>query len=225
MTFNNIFDRRKEEKISKLHEEVIIDNREKNTLIPSILSKNKIPYKFEQLEVGDYIIKDTIIERKTINDLKSSIINKRLFTQLNNLREQNNKIIIIEGNFEDLTNNEILHENALRGAILSISLKERIPIIFSKGEEDTYSYIELLARKRKSSPESSIRPSRKTLSIQEKKQFILEGFTNIGPTTAKKLIEKHKSLKKIFNAEEQELKDLLGKRANDFLDLLNDESN
>ena len=225
MKINDIFKKEKEKDSTKKYGEVIIDNREKNTLIPSILSKNKIPYKFEQLEVGDYIIKDIVIERKTINDLKSSIINKRLFSQIGNLKEQENKIIIIEGNFEDLINNEILHENAIRGAILSISLKEKIPIIFSKSEEDTYSYIELLARKKTNNSPTSIRPSRKILSIQEKKQFILEGFTNIGPTTAKKLIEKHKSLKKIFNAEEQELKDLLGKRANDFLDLLNDEDN
>ena len=220
--FNNIFDKRKEEKVLKIYEEVIIDNREKNTLIPSFLSKNKIPFKFEQLEVGDYIINDLIIERKTINDLKSSIMNKRLFSQLNNLREQNRKIIIIEGNFEELTNNETLHENSLRGAILSISLKEKIPIIFSKDEKDTYSYIELLARKRKDSPSMSLRPGRKLSSTEEKKKFILEGFPNIGPTTAKKLIEKYKSLKNIFNAEEKELEDILGKRTKDFLDLLNE---
>src|SRR3989344_1767075 len=190
MKINDIFKKEKEKDSTKKYEEVIIDNREKNTLIPSILSKNKIPYKFEQLEVGDYIIKDIVIERKTINDLKSSIINKRLFSQIGNLKEQENKIIIIEGNFEDLINNEILHENAIRGAILSISLKEKIPIIFSKSEEDTYSYIELLARKKTNNSPTSIRPSRK-----------------------------------ILNAEEQELKDLLGKRANDFLDLLNDEDN
>jgi len=51
-------------------------------------------------------------------------------------------------------------------------------------------------------------------------QFILEGFPGIGPTTAKKLLKKFKSIKKIINASEEELKEILGKKTETFLKII-----
>jgi len=65
----------------------------------------------------------------------------------------------------------------------------------------------------------SIRASRILKTPQERIQFILEGFPNIGPTKAKALLKKFKSLKNIINAEEQDLQPILGKKTKDFKDL------
>ena len=53
---------------------IIVDKREKNSLVISELIRRKIPIEIKQLEIGDYIIGDTIIERKTKSDFISSII-------------------------------------------------------------------------------------------------------------------------------------------------------
>jgi len=66
---------------------IIVDKREKNSLVISELIRRKIPIEIKQLEIGDYIIGDTIIERKTKSDFISSIINKRLLEQLNNMKQ------------------------------------------------------------------------------------------------------------------------------------------
>ena len=50
--------------------------------------------------------------------------------------------------------------------------------------------------------------SKTTPSFQEQKQFILEGFPGIGPTIAKELLEKYKTLNKIFSLPEEELKQI-----------------
>ena len=51
-------------------------------------------------------------------------------------------------------------------------------------------------------------------------QFILEGFPNVGPKKAKALLEKFGSLKEIINANEEELREILGGRAGDFKKLV-----
>ena len=219
MTFHDIF-AKKEKKQPHVHplNPIIIDIHEKNSLVPASLTDLNIHFIFESLKVADYLIGDIAIERKTIRDLKSSIISKRIFTQLTNLKQHPKPLLLIEGFQEELTNNEILHENAIRGFLLSL-VKEKIPCIITQNETDTARYLALLARK--SSPKTlSIRPSRIIQSKEDQLQFILEGFPHVGPTKAKALIKKFKSLKAIINATEEELKPMLGKGTQEFLELL-----
>ena len=44
-------------------------------------------------------------------------------------------------------------------------------------------------------------------------QFIIESFPGIGPKTSKKLLKKFGTIKEIINASEDELKKVLGKKA------------
>jgi len=66
----------------------------------------------------------------------------------------------------------------------------------------------------------SINPKRKNLSSKEELQFILESFPKIGPTKAKKLLGKFKSLKKIFSSTEKQLEQILGKNSKEFLEIV-----
>ncbi len=217
MPFHNIFSREK----AKNEEEkpkILIDNHEKNSLVPSFLCKLGLNIEFADLKVADYIVNDVAIERKTIPDFKSSIINKRLLFQLKELKQYPNSLIILEGISSHNIYEGIIHENAFRGFILSTVLEHKIPIVFTESEEDSAKYLSVLAKKTEKS-EISLR-QKIPLSKDEQKQFILEGFPGIGPATAKKLIKKFKSLNNIFKANEEELKEILGKKADSFLRLL-----
>ena len=217
MTFHNIFSSKKDPR-KKPVQTVIIDIHEKNSLVPAELAALQIPFKFQHLEVGDYLINNLAIERKTINDLKSSIINKRIFTQLQNLKQYPSSLLLIEGSQDELSNNEILHENALRGFLLSLALQEKIPFIITLDSKDTARHLSLLACK-KSSSELSLRPSRIFTTKEEQLQFILEGFPHIGPVKAKALLARFRSLNAIINASESELQEMLGKYAKKFKEL------
>ena len=62
--------------------------------------------------------------------------------------------------------------------------------------------------------------SKKNPNKKERLQFILEGFPGIGPKTAQKLLKRFKSLKEIFNASEEDLKKILGKKAETLYELI-----
>lgn len=214
MTFHNIFSSRKESSTPKA-QAIIIDIHEKNSLVPSELSKLKIPFQFESLKVGDYLINNTLIERKTLSDLQSSIISKRIFDQIKQLQQVPSPLIIIESPHEK---NLFLHENALRGFLLSLA-KEKFPYIITESESDTAHYLALLARTKSPAP-ISLRPSRIPKTREEQLQFILEGFPHVGPAKARALLARFHSIKSIVNAPEKELQEILGKRTKEFRDLI-----
>jgi ERCC4-type nuclease len=107
-------------------EKIVIDYREKNSLVYSYLIKQGFEVEFKELKIGDYIVKDVIIERKTVSDFISSMINHRLIKQIEELKQYENKLLIIEGISEQelyKEDNEGVHPNAIRGFLLSILLK------------------------------------------------------------------------------------------------------
>jgi len=199
----------------KIDEIIEVDFREKNSLVPSELIKKGLTVEFKELPVADYIVKGVAIERKEVKDFFSSLFDKRLFSQIKNLKQYEKNLIVIEGN---LKKTNPLHENALKGLLLSIKLNHKIPIIFTKDCEETASYISLIAKKQKK--EYSINPKRKGLSSTEELQFILESFPGIGPTKAKKLLKNFGNLKKVFSSTKKQLEPIIGKDATKFLEIL-----
>jgi len=212
-------------KKEKSKQKIIVDYREKNCLIPSELIKLGFEIEFRELKVADYIVKDVAIERKTVSDFISSMINKRLLNQIKGLQQYKNKLLIIEGiNKQELysdTSEVGVNPNSVRGFLLSILLKHKIPIILTKDSEDSAKFIKLIARKKQQ--EMPIRANKKSFNKKEQLQFILEGFPGIGPKTAKKLLEKFKTIKNIINSSQDELKNLTGKKAEIFRKIIEDE--
>lgn len=216
MTFFNIFSKEKiEEKKKPL---IIVDHREKNALVTAELIKRGCAIKFEQLEVADYLVGKTAVERKTISDLKSSIIDKRISNQLAALKQHERYALIIEG-IDETMYKGIIHENALRGFVISTVIDRQIPVIYTFNEQDTANYLVLLSKEQKES-ESSLRAKRPRMSDEEKMQFILEGFPSIGPLTAKKLLLKFKTIRAIINASDEEIERCVGKKASELLRLV-----
>jgi ERCC4-type nuclease len=208
---------------------IIIDTREKNSLVIANLMERKASIKFETLGIADYLINNIAIERKTFSDFISSMINKRLMTQLEGIKKYPSYFLIIEGEnrIDDPSeyyrgkihrrNREGFLDKAAKGMILSIINDYKIPIIFTKDSEETAEYLLLLAKQQdKPTQVQSLRYSPPKLSKKEQKQFILEGFPGIGPTTAKKLLKHFGSIKSIINASEEDLKKVIGKKAETF---------
>ncbi|MBS3084173.1 hypothetical protein J4423_05185 [Candidatus Pacearchaeota archaeon] len=218
MTFFNIFSNKKIKE--KERAKIIVDNREKNSLVISELIKRNQVVEFAQLPVADYIINNIAIERKTINDLKSSIINKRIFSQLNELKQYPNHLLILEGLENTGLYKGQIHENAFRGFLLSVALNFKTPIIYTLNEEDTAKYLSILATKKNKKTEP-IRASKTLSSDKEQLQFILEGFPEIGPATTNKLMKEFENLKSIANSSKEQLEKIIGKKAEKIYNLFN----
>ncbi|MCX6750222.1 MAG: hypothetical protein NTZ83_02090 [Candidatus Pacearchaeota archaeon] len=216
----DIFSSKKSKKIEnkKITEEdkekIIVDYREKNSLVASYLIKQGFYVEFKELKIGDYIVKDIVIERKTIQDFISSMINHRLINQIEELKQYENKLLIIEGISEQELYNEDnsgINANAIRGFLLSILLKHKIPIVFSKNSEDTAKFINVLSKKKEK--EINLNAKKKTLNKKEQLQFIIESFPGVGPKKAKKLLKKFGTIQNIILAPTEGLKEILGIQA------------
>ena len=91
----------KEEQVIETKERpsIVVDSRELGSPTTRELSKYDILITQETLSIGDFIISDrTAIERKTVDDFASSIIDGRLFEQMSNLKSAYDMpILMIEG--------------------------------------------------------------------------------------------------------------------------------
>jgi len=205
-----------------LKPKIIADIREKNSLVIAELRHIGIEVELKHLNLADYIISSEIaVERKTINDFVNSMINKRLPEQLRDMKT-NFKIpllMIEKEDHQDLYKPSMhyhIHENAVRGMILSVASEFNVPIIMTEGYEDTAKYLMLLAKKHeKGKMPLSLVSKRKAYSMKEQQQIILESFPGIGPSLAKEILKNFGTIKNFINAPEEKLRTIprVGKKA------------
>jgi DNA excision repair protein ERCC-4 len=85
-----------------LKTKIQIDTRERNTGIGNILREHGHEVEERQLPLGDFILNDLIVERKTVSDFQTSIIDGRLLRQLYIMRQRYSRcLLIIEENSEE----------------------------------------------------------------------------------------------------------------------------
>ena len=87
---------------------LIIDSRENSELLLEVEQKAKkmnILTEKKWIEVGDYVFGDVCFEAKSTHDFLSSVISKRLWTQLDNMdRCYKTNVVIIYGSLSDALN-------------------------------------------------------------------------------------------------------------------------
>ena len=194
---------------------IIVDHREKSSGIHKELIKRGLDVEEKQLEVADFIIQSKTldgkivnigIEKKTLNDFLNSIADKRLIRQLINLKDNFDiSILILEGqkNIYSIRN---FHPNAIRGMLASITIDYQIPIINTRNARDTASFLEIIAKRlEKKRSFGSLLGKRKSLTLKEQQELIVETFPGIGSTLSKNLLSEFKTIKKLVNANEKRL--------------------
>jgi Fanconi anemia group M protein len=191
--------------------EIIVDDRERNVKLLNKLEE-VFNIKKERLDVGDFVISDRIvIERKTLEDFLASLLDKRIFEQIEKLKASYEKpLIIVEGStdLEDLFNLRDIHPNAIRGLLLTIMIDYNIPIIFVKNEEEFVNLLEILARREqlKGNKKPLVKIVKKTKTIKEAQEILISSIPGINIQLASNLLLYFKNPKNIANASVNELK-------------------
>ena len=194
--------------------EIIVDNRESTKIIKE-LEKEKINVIKKQLITADYIIQtknneDQIqtvgIERKTQQDFINSIIDGRLLNQLFILKENFDiPLLILEGD-HNIYRIRNMHPNSIRGMLTTIAVDMQVPIINTMNQNDTAKFlINISNRLEKRRKPLTLITRKKPITIKDKQQYLLESLPGVGPTLAKNLLEKFKTIKKISNAKREQL--------------------
>ena len=193
---------------------IIVDNRERNLDIIDVLSDSGIDLNFAQLPVGDYIVSERIcVERKTISDFESSIMDNRLFEQLDRLHSSFEKpILIIEGNEAD----HRLGKNVIMGTILKLYTDYNVQVIRSSDSCETAAILSKFAEREQNIDNNRPRLTglKKAHTTYQWQTLILGSMPGIGPNIAHELITNFKTLKNIANADTKQLMkvDKIGKK-------------
>lgn len=198
---------------------IFVDSREQaSTVTKELFAREEVKVIQKPLDIGDYVLsKDVCVERKTVSDFVSSMIDGRMFPQLINLRQNYLKpLIILEGNTAELFTLRNIHRNSIIGALTSIALDYQVPILYTKDSKETAEYLYVIAKReqKERDKEVRLRVGRKGLTLAEQQRFIIEGLPMIGPLMAKSLLEKFGSIKAIVDADEKQLQTVenLGKK-------------
>ncbi len=195
------------------HLKIIVDNRERNADLFQSLKDIGIEYELKTLETGDYLISDRVcIERKTVRDFESSIIDGRLFDQIRRMSsEYELSTIILEGDREDFR----MRHNVINGAIVSIYINYSIPVIMSYGPEDTADIIQRMAvQEQNGSREPSPKSGTRSFTKEKFMENIIGNIPGIGPKLARSLLGHFGSISAITKAETKELMEVskIGKK-------------
>ena len=109
---------------------IVADERERKCGIPALLREAGVGIEVRTLPIGDYIVgPETIVERKSVHDLVSSVFDGRLFDQCARLRDNFAlPIIVVEGNPDEV---DKVAENPLvfYGALSRAAVDYRIPVM------------------------------------------------------------------------------------------------
>ncbi|MEM5801868.1 MAG: ERCC4 domain-containing protein, partial [Candidatus Aenigmatarchaeota archaeon] len=201
---------------------IISDYREKE--VSEILKSFDVKVNEMNLMVGDFICSERVaVERKSHSDFIGSIIDGRIFDQAKLLKENfESPIIIIEG-----SSNREINENALKAALSSLIIDFGISVVNTRNTKDTARMIYWLAKKEQEENKffPSFKVGKKPQDLKTIQEFVLSSFPGISYVLAKRLLKNFKSIKKIINANENDLQKVRGigkklaKKIKDFVEV------
>ncbi len=192
---------------------IIVDNRERNFLLIEKLSE-LAELEFSALPVGDYILSDRIcVERKSVTDFENSIMNGRVFDQVERLKESFPKpLLILEGDGSEYR----LSSNVILGAMLKLYIDYDTQVILSANEDETAEILYMIAKREQENKERlpRIAGMKRAYSEEEWQRLVLASLPGVGPKIAEEMLRRFKSIKNVANASIEELMhvDKIGKK-------------
>lgn len=180
---------------------IIADERERKSGIPTLLTKAGINLEVKTLPVGDYIVStETIIERKSIHDLVSSVFDGRLFDQCSRLKENYERpTLVVEGNTDELSS---IVENPLifYGALIRVAFDFNIQVIPTPNADQTARLLVAMAARKSKSSGPYLKKIRKHRDIEQQQLIILSSLPGIGEKLAIRVLERFGTPSAALNA-------------------------
>ena len=179
---------------------VYIDTRGKNErIIGNLLIAKRIPTEFRHLDSADIVIENIGIERKTINDLISTLFGQKghqLWQQIETLKNTYKKPLILLEGFRDWS------DKLSTSTILGIMIGWNIPILFSSSVNQSVTILSRIFDKYGSTKTSRVPPAAviRGRTPKEVRWAMLQCVPHIGSVMASKILEENPT---IFSHKEQ----------------------
>lgn len=205
--------------------ELIIDSREKSEFSGEVIRKANrinISNKKEWLEVGDYVIGDSCFEAKSAQDFLQSIMNKRIWTQVDNMDKHfNNNFVVIYGTVENAivkvikyiktdsntSRQQLKNKLALqfKGAIGRLRLDYGVNVIWRDTVEDAADELVTLAKMIPVKRQIIAPTSLKRIATGDVRIDILTSIKGVSKNKAKELLNKYGCIMEIGDCKPSEL--------------------
>lgn len=199
---------------------IIIDYREKACEVPEILKNMDLPISFAQLPVGDYVVGNIIVERKTAEDFVRSLIDGRLHKQLYEMSATAKlSYLVVVGFITEALMLARIPRKTYISALVGASFKrapvgEQGIVIVNQveTEHDFALFIDRLYNKVKNNEYIRIPPigTHRFGGEDEIMIAILSAIPNVGSERARRLLERFGNIRAIANATPTMLKRIKG---------------
>ncbi len=172
---------------------IIVDHREPSS-IKKRLVKLGMDVKEQQLDIADYVLSDKVAcERKTGADLIASLMDNRLFEQIDRLIETYEQPILIledlESAFERVEWKK--RKKHVFGALTYIFLKRQLPVVPTNSKGETAILLNRIAswtQEEKNDPLIA-RKSPKKRTLRDDQLYFLQGLYNTGQKKGEILLD------------------------------------
>jgi len=224
---------------------LLIDSRENSELTELVIEncdKMNIPYEKTWMDVGDYVFATVCVEAKSSFDFLQSVINKRLWNQIDNMDATYlSNVVIVYGSFNDALENYLTYvntgqnkgnqarmlKNKFDGAFGKIILDTDCSIVWVNDARKAARLISVICKMQPIDREIHM-PSlvRKRIATTDLRIDVLCTVKGISPKKAKLLINKFGSIMEIGEASIEEISQLEGfgkVTAKRLIDVLNTE--
>ncbi|WP_135853275.1 DEAD/DEAH box helicase [Halorussus salinus] len=195
--------------------EIVADQRELDSTIARDLSTREgVETRLETLSVGDYVLSDrVVVERKSVGDFLDTLTggDRSMFEQLGDAtRHYARPVVILEG--DGLYEERNVHPNAIRGALSSLAVDFGASVLRTTGEDDTADLLEVIATREQEADdrEVSVHGEKASKTLAEQQEYVVSSIADIGPVTARSLLEEFKTVEAVMTAREDDLLEVQG---------------
>src|SRR3989442_12522094 len=166
---------------------LIVDANEPED-IPDRLRELGVAIQVQKIAPGDYVLGPVGIERKTLSDFFNSMVRKRLFEQVQRLRDAYPQpLVILEGDLGEIST--FRSPQAILGALLVLETTERVPVLTTADKEQTALLLSILwKRQDKGAADYGLRHKPKAMSIEQRARFVVEGLPRAAQTLRRRLL-------------------------------------
>lgn len=182
---------------------IAVDTREAASGIPELLQKKGVYVQMKTLDVGDYIVAQYAVERKTVRDFITSLYRGRLFDQAQRISESyKNFLIIVEGDIQEVLA-DLKNPRVYWGTLLALALNFDFNVFFTLDRQQTADLLFVLSksahgRGKQARPLLVKKPRMAT--TKDWQLSVLGSLPTVGPKLAEKLLLSFGSVRSVFRA-------------------------
>lgn len=207
---------------------LVIDSREKSKLAELVMLKAKalnIQHEKRWIEIGDYVYDDVCFEAKSTTDFLSSVLSKRLWTQVDNMdRHYKTNVVIIHGSLDQAISNIIENaptkmpiamrairlNNKFLGAIGRLILDTDVKPIWVETEEEAALIITAVSKMKPITRDTIAPQVFKRLTTDDLRLDLLSSIKGVSIKKAKELIKEFGSIMEIGECSDYQLQAIEG---------------